>query len=113
MLVEHQGLLTLRATEALYEEQPDLWRLGDDGRKHTYDDFGHHFASLTTLDASVFAGHVRYCNDLFSRRGFPLSWLTDAWRIMQDVLERELSPAQAREAIEVVQQGVLRAETPA
>jgi len=113
VLIEYQGVHTLRATDALYEEQPDLWRLGENGRMHTFDDFAHHFASLTTLDIEVFASHVRFCNDLFSQRGFPLRWLTDAWRIMQQVLERELPPALAQEAIETVRAGVLRSEVPA
>ena len=111
VLVETQGLLTLRATEALYDEQPNLWARGEQGRKHTFDDFGHHFRSLATLDADVFAGHVRYCNELFTSRGFPRTWLTDAWRIMREVLERELPAPVAGQAVEVVQEGVRRGES--
>ena len=90
VLAEYVGLLTMRSTDALYAEQDDLWALGEQGRQHTYEDFGHHFRVLAALDADIFATHVRYCVDLFDKRGFPQRWLEDAWRIMAHTIDVEL-----------------------
>ena len=106
VLDERIGLLTWRATEALYAEQPDLWRLGEDGRRATFEDFGHHFRVLAALDADTVASHVRYCVDLFAKRGFPLRWLDDAWRTMEAVLAAELPGDLAATAVDVLRAGV-------
>lgn len=106
ILTEAAPMLAFQATAALYEEQPELWKIGERGRARTLEDFGHHFQALATLDATVFADHVAYSRALFQNRGFPLKWLDDAWRIMAETLQRELPPEVAEEAIQV-----LRAES--
>jgi hypothetical protein len=106
LLVELTDFLAIVATRAMYDEQPELWQLGEQARAHTLEDFGHHFRALATLDERVFASHVQYCIDLFRQRSFPQQWLTDGWRHMTAVMERELPPKVAEEAIRVLRQGV-------
>lgn len=112
VLIEAQGLLTLRATERLYDEQPGLWSMGEDGRARTFEDFGHHFRSLSALDHERFAGHVAYCYDLFSRRSFPIAWLEDAWRVMADTLRAELPATVSGAAIAALRAGVAAGRPP-
>jgi hypothetical protein len=95
ILEESAGLLAALATRAVYEEQPDLWRFGEAGRARTQEDFVHHFRTLATMDEVVFEAHVRYCEGLFSVRGYPLTWLQDAWRHMAAVVTAELPEAAA------------------
>ena len=104
LLTETAELLSLLATRALYEEQPELWRLGEYGRARTLEDFGHHFRALATLEKDVFEAHVRYCNELFKARGFPLRWLDDAWRHMENVIPRELPPVAAEPALDILRE---------
>jgi hypothetical protein len=96
VLREAIGHLAFVATRAHYAEQPDLWALGEHGRARTLEDYTHHFRHLAPLREELWAAHLRYCEELFSRRGFPQAWLTDAWRIMGDVLTAEL-PAEVAE----------------
>ena len=96
LLQEHVAAMSLLATRALYDEQPELWQLGEHGRARTLEDFGHHFRALAALDERAFEAHVRYCYRLFRARGFPVRWLADAWRHMEPVLRAEL-PAHAAE----------------
>lgn len=95
-------MLALLATRGLYEEQPDLWQMGEHGRARTLEDFAHHFRALEPLDERAFRGHVRYCTDLFAARGFPQRWLDDAWRWMAAVLQQELPPAIAEPALAIL-----------
>ena len=83
-------MLAVLAARGLYEEQPELWRLGESGRARTIEDFNHHFRALQSLNAAAFAAHVAYCENLFAARGFPKQWLDDAWRWMRTVIRREL-----------------------
>ncbi len=92
-------MLAFEATTALYEEQPDLWRMGERGRSRTLEDFGRHFESLASLDADQFAAYVRYCEALFDNHGFPRQWLIDAWRIMAVVIRRKLPSSVANPVI--------------
>ena len=92
VLAEAVGYLALTATRRLYDEQPDLWRLGEHGRARTLEDFTHHLRMLAGLSAEVFGAHVAYCERLWTSRGFPMQWLDDAWRILDDVLRAELPP---------------------
>jgi len=105
LLSEAAPMLAFKATDALYEEQPELWKIGERGRARTLEDFGHHFQALASLDATVFADHVAYCRALFQNRGFPFKWLDDAWRVMADTLQRELPPEVAEPAIQVLRAG--------
>jgi hypothetical protein len=109
VLVELTGFLAVLATRAMYDEQPELWELGEGARAHTVEDFGHHFRALATLDEAVFGSHVQYCIDLFRQRSFPQQWLTDGWRHMATVIERELPPEAAEEAVTVLRRGVASA----
>jgi hypothetical protein len=104
LLAESSGLLSLLATRALYDEQPELWRLGENGRARTLEDFGHHFRALATLQREVFEAHVVYCYELFAARGFPLRWLSDAWRHMEAVIPRELPAAAAEPALVILRE---------
>ena len=92
VLGESVGYLALTATRRLYDEQPDLWNLGEHGRARTLEDFTHHLRMLAGLQQEVFAEHVAYCHRLWSSRAFPTKWLDDAWRILDDVLREELPP---------------------
>jgi len=105
-------MLALLATRGLYDEQPDLWRMGERGRERTLEDFTHHFRALEVLDDRVFRRHVEYCQSLFQSRGFPQKWLDDAWRWMKLVIERELPPAVARPALAVLSAGTASPEQP-
>jgi hypothetical protein len=105
ILTEAAPMLAFQATNALYEEQPQLWQMGEQGRARTLEDFGHHFHALGTLDATIFTDHVAYCRTLFRNLGFPLKWLDDAWRIMADTLQRELPPEVAEQAVQVLRAG--------
>ena len=115
VLVELSHFLAVLATRSMYDEQPELWQLGEPGYAHTLEDFGHHFRALATLDEAVFASHVQFCIDLFRQRSFPQQWLTDGWRHMAVVIRRELPPEVAEDAVRVLRQGVMDAggEAPA
>lgn len=90
VLGEAVGAFALAATRRHYDEQPGLWRLGEQGRARTLEDYGHHFLALGHLDETSWRRHLEYCEALFAQRGFPHEWLTDAWRIMGDTLRAEL-----------------------
>jgi|GEM_PF-2234332 len=107
LLSEAAPMLAFKATAALYEEQPELWKLGERGRARTLEDFGHHFGALAPLDAGVFREHVLFCEQLFDNHGFPRAWLTDAWRIMAQTIREEMSESAAIPALDV-----LRSVTP-
>jgi hypothetical protein len=109
LLVELTDFLAVVATRAMYDEQPELWQLGEQARARALEDFGHHFRALATLDEVVFASHVEFCMNLFRQRSFPQQWLTDGWRHMAAVMERELAPKVAEEAVRVLRQGVASA----
>lgn len=102
VLRETRSLLSILATRALYDEQPELWQLGERGRERTIEDFGHHFDALSSLNHDVFMKHVEYCETLFRARGLPQKWLDDAWRWMTTVIERELPDSVAEPAITVL-----------
>lgn len=102
VLTESIGLLALLATRRLYEEQPQLWDLGEQGRARTLEDFTHHLKALANLSEEAFTAHVDYCQQLFAERDFPLEWLTDAWRVMADVLPRELPPSTHQLALAIL-----------
>ena len=93
VLTESIGFLALVATRRLYDEQPQLWDLGEHGRARTVEDFTHHLKALATLDERSFRTHVEYCERLFRDRNLPLRWLDDAWRVMSSVLVDELPPS--------------------
>lgn len=92
VLTEAVGSLALTATRRLYDEQPDLWKLGEHGRARTLEDFTHHLRMLAGLSPAVFQNHVAYCEGLWAARKFPRQWLDDAWRILDGVLRDELPP---------------------
>jgi hypothetical protein len=102
VLEEGTGLLAALATRAVYEEQPGLWRFGEAGRARTQEDFVHHFRALATMDQVVFEAHVRYCEGLFSARGYPRTWLQDAWRHMAAVVAAELPQAAATPVMQLL-----------
>ena len=104
--MENVGLLAALATRSLYEEQPELWRLGESGRARTHEDFVEHFRALATLDEVVFESHVRYCEGLFSARGYPKRWLDDVWRHMAAVVAAELPPLASRRVMTLLSQVV-------
>jgi len=106
VLSETAPMLSLIATRHLYAEQPELWKLGERGRAHTIEDFNHHFHALTPLQPSVFRTHVAYCKEMFESRGFPLTWLSDAWRWMERVIVDELPPHVAEPALHVLRSGI-------
>jgi hypothetical protein len=96
-------MLSVLATRGLYEEQPELWKLGERGRSHTVEDFNHHFRALQLLNVAAFRGHVKYCEELFAARGYPQRWLDDAWRWMAIVIQRELPQTAAEPALAVLE----------
>lgn len=97
------------AAQHLYIEQPQLERMGANGRAHTVEDFGHHLRALSSLDVERFTDYVSYCIGLFDARGFPQAWLTDAWRHMETVLRDELPADLAQPAVAVLAGGVAAA----
>jgi hypothetical protein len=97
VLREAVGHLAYLATERHYAEQPDLWAShGERGRALTMEDYTHHLRHLVPLREDLWVAHLRYCEELFASRGFPHRWLTDAFRILGDVLAVEL-PAEVSE----------------
>jgi len=97
VLGEAVGLLALAATRRLYEEQPQLWELGESGRARVLEDFSHHFRALALLDAGLFEAHVAWCRGLFTTRGFPTRWLDWSWPIMEEVVAVEMpAPVSSR-----------------
>lgn len=105
ILREAIGHLAFVATERLYAEQPDLWRLGENGRARTLEDFTHHLRALAPLSVDHLRRHVDYSRSLFDQRGFPQQWLTDAWRILEGVLRDELAAPVADRAVAVLRDG--------
>jgi hypothetical protein len=108
VLDERAPALALTARQLLYEEQPELSKLGENGRERTLEDFVHHFRALASMDTTIFAAHVRYCEELFALRDFPQHWLTDAWRFMEMTMARDI-PSHAAEATSVLRAGVAAA----
>ncbi len=108
LLHERAPALALTARRLLYEEQPELSELGENGRERTLEDFVHHFRALATMDTAIFAAHVRYCRQLFALRAFPQTWLTDAWRFMEMTMARDM-PSHAEEVTAVLHAGVAAA----
>ncbi len=106
VLGESVGALALLATNRLYAEQPELWKLGEHGRARTLEDFTHHLRQLSGLSPEVFAGHVDYCNRLWASRGFPQKWLDDAWRILDVVLRDELPASVHEPAVDLLRSTV-------
>lgn len=102
VLAESIGYLALVATRRLYDEQPQLWDLGEHGRARTLEDFTHHLKALSPLDESILRHHVDYCRQLFADRDLPLRWLEDAWRVLHEVLGDELPPDAHRPARELL-----------
>jgi hypothetical protein len=90
------------ATERHYAAQPALWERGERGRKLTMEDYTHHFRNLAPLRPDIWTAHVRYCEDLFAKRGLPSVWLTDAWSVMGEVLSAELPAAVAEPATAIL-----------
>ncbi len=84
VLTEAAAHLAFLSTKALYDEQPDLWKLGEDGRRHTLDDFVLHFTAVAS-GVDAFRAHVDYSYTLFAQRDFPRRWLDDAWRVMERI----------------------------
>jgi hypothetical protein len=107
-LDERAPALALTARQLLYEEQPELSKLGENGRERTLEDFVHHFRALASMDTAIVAAHVRYCQELFALREFPQRWLTDAWRFMEMTMARDM-PSQAAEATSVLRAGLAAA----
>lgn len=105
---ESAPALALTARRLLYEEQPELSMLGENGRERTLEDFVHHFRALASMDATIVAAHVRYCEELFALRQFPQQWLTDAWRFMEISMARDM-PSHAGEATSVLRAGIAAA----
>lgn len=88
-LAESVSLIALLATRDTYAAQPRLWELGENGRARTIEDFGHHLrAAIGT--ARQWRDHLDYCISLFSQRGFPLRWLTEAFVTLDRVLGETL-----------------------
>ena len=108
VLDERAAALALTARQLLYEEQPELSKLGQNGRERTLEDFVHHFRALASMDTAIFAAHVRYCEELFALRGFPQQWLTDAWRFMEMTMARDM-PSHAGDITSVLRAGVAAA----
>jgi hypothetical protein len=108
LLDERAPALALTARQLLYEEQPELSKLGQNGRERTLEDFVHHFRALASMDTAIFAAHVRYCEELFALRGFPQQWLTDAWRFMEMTMARDM-PSHVGEVTSVLRAGVAAA----
>ncbi|MDB5067686.1 MAG: hypothetical protein JWM18_4120 [Chloroflexi bacterium] len=108
ILDERAPALALAARQLLYEEQPELSKLGENGRERTLEDFVHHFRALASMDTTIFAAHVRYCEALFALRQFPQHWLTDAWRFMETTMARDM-PSHAGEVTSVLRAGVAAA----
>lgn len=99
-LSESTGWLALLATRETYDAQPQLWELGEYGRARTIEDFTHHLRAA--IDGGrAWRAHLQYCVTLFSQRGFPGRWLTDAFVTLDEVLEREL-PADVTEGVRAV-----------
>lgn len=102
VLGEAVGHLAFLATQRHYAEQPALWQLGERGRARTLEDYEHHFRRLGVLDADVWRGHLDYCDELWTARGFPRRWLADAFRIMGDVVRDELGSDVGADALELL-----------
>jgi hypothetical protein len=101
VLAERAEHMAYLATELIYERQPELWEMGENGRARTHEDFGHHFRALAR-GVDAFRAHVDYCYDLFTGRGFPHRWLDDAWAIMEEICRETLSASTADVALETL-----------
>lgn len=104
VLEEAAGHLTFLATEAIYAEQPALWKRGKHGRFHTHNDFVLHFEALAQ-GPQAFPNHMSYTRRLFDDRGFPAHWVTDALRIMGEICEANLEPDVATAALDAIAAG--------
>ena len=84
-LLESKDWLALMATTRTYAEHPGLWRLGEEGRARTVEDFTHHLRAAVAGELQ-WREHLRYSLALFDARGFPQRWLRDAFPTLSAVL---------------------------
>lgn len=90
-LRESIGWVALLATNRTYAAEPGLWRLGEQGRARTIEDFTHHLRAVLGGDAH-WRKHLDYSVRLFDARGFPQRWLIDAFATLCDVLAEAFPP---------------------
>lgn len=88
-LDECRPVIALLATRDTYAAQPSLWKLGEYGRARTIEDFEHHLRAAAGSEAQ-WRAHVAYCLELFTARGFPFRWLTDAFGTLSRLLGEQL-----------------------
>ena len=84
-LLESIGWLALMATTRTYAEQPALWRLGEQGRARTAEDFSHHLRAALAGELQ-WREPLRYSLSLFDARGFPQRWLRNAFPTLSAVV---------------------------
>lgn len=98
VLAETRHLIALLATRDTYIAQPRLWELGENGRARTIEDFEHHLKAAMSSDRQ-WSEHLAYCVSLFTQRGFPLRWLTEAFDTLARVLPQHLPADTVADAV--------------
>ena len=93
---ESIGWLSLLAARDTYARQPELWRLGEDGRARTIEDFSHHLRAALAGEA-LWRQHLEYSLKLFDARGFPQRWLREAFGTLSEVLDEAFGHALGRD----------------
>jgi hypothetical protein len=88
--------LALMATSRTYAHHPELWRLGEQGRARTIEDFTHHLRAALAGDLQ-WREHLTYSVTLFDARGFPQRWLRDAFVTLSAVLAEAFGESVGRE----------------
>ena len=109
-LKESLSLLALIATRDTYAAQPALWDLGENGRARTIEDFEHHLRAAMGTERQ-WHDHLAYCLSLFSQRGFPMRWLTEAFVTLDRVIAENLPADVAAEICARLAQGPERLHT--
>lgn len=88
--------LSLMAARDTYAVQPELWRLGEDGRARTIEDFTHHLRAALAGEV-LWRRHLEYSLKLFDARGFPHRWLRDAFATLSSVLDEAFGETLGRD----------------
>lgn len=94
-LLRHEEALARAITDALYARRPDLVdRWGERGRAKCLHDMRHnleHLAPAVALgEPALFAGYVRWLDDLLRARGIPTDDVRESLELTRDAIAARL-----------------------
>ena len=110
-LIAQKHTLAQTITDALYRERPQLMdRYGEVGRARCLEDMHfniEHLAPAVALgEARLFERYVIWLRDMLASRNVPVDDVVRSLQLTIDVVQKHLSPAEAKEVVDVVNAGI-------